>query len=164
LAAVTETIDRHAAVTGAMGERMVLYRMPALDDEGRLAQARAALANTGRQEAIRAELANAVTTFITESDLPDEPEGLDEAETTRSHIGFRDFIDAEQGGRPPAALGHLRAIRRRVSARWSVEGACDGANRRSLRSPITQGGPQPHGGDKELPVRQHDGQQAPHRG
>ncbi len=79
LGAVTETIDRHADVMGAMGERMVLYRMPLLDDEGRLDQARVALRNTGHQEAIRAELAEAVATFVTELALPEAPEPVDEA-------------------------------------------------------------------------------------
>ncbi len=77
LGAVTETIDRHAAVIGAMGERMVLYRMPILDDDARLEQARAALANTGRQEAIRAELAEAVSTFVGALDVDPEPEPID---------------------------------------------------------------------------------------
>ena len=54
LAGVTETIDRHSAVMGAMGERFVSFRMPVLDDEGRLAQARTALGNAGRQAEMRA--------------------------------------------------------------------------------------------------------------
>jgi hypothetical protein len=78
LAAVTETIDRHTAVIGAMGERFVLYRMPALDDEGRLAQGRTAFRNAGRQEAMRAELADAVGAFLTGLVLPSRPEPLSE--------------------------------------------------------------------------------------
>ena len=49
VAGVTETIDRHSATMGALGERFLLYRMPALDDEGRLEQGRRAAANAGRQ-------------------------------------------------------------------------------------------------------------------
>ena len=78
LAAVTETIDRHAAVIGSMGERFVLYRMPALDDDGRLAQGRAAMANAGRQGPMRAELAEAVSDFLAGVSLPDEPEPISE--------------------------------------------------------------------------------------
>lgn len=36
IGAVTETIDRQAAVMGAMGERFILVRMPTLDEEQRL--------------------------------------------------------------------------------------------------------------------------------
>ena len=43
------TIDRHTAVMGAMGERFVIYRMPALDDEGRLSQGRAAMDNATKR-------------------------------------------------------------------------------------------------------------------
>ncbi len=63
LGAVTETIDRHLAVIGAMGERFVLCRMPTLDEDGRLAQARAAL--NGIDAEGRAALADTVHTFLT---------------------------------------------------------------------------------------------------
>jgi hypothetical protein len=79
LGAVTETIDRAAAVIGAMGERMVLYRMPELDDEGRLEQARVAQRNAGRQASIRAELRHAVSDFINDVALPDAADEPDEA-------------------------------------------------------------------------------------
>ena len=61
IAAVTETIERHTADIGAMGERFIFYRMPPLDDEERLDQARAAARNAGRQQEMRAELATAVS-------------------------------------------------------------------------------------------------------
>lgn len=76
LGAVTETIDRHTAVIGAMGERMAIYRMPVLDDEGRLEQARVAHRNAGRQSEMRAELVEAVTTLVSELQLPNAPEPL----------------------------------------------------------------------------------------
>jgi hypothetical protein len=65
VAAVTETIDRHLAAIGAMGERFIFCRMPNLDDEGRLAQGRAALATSGHETDARAQLAAAVNTFLT---------------------------------------------------------------------------------------------------
>lgn len=73
LGAVTEAIDLHVATIGALGERFTYCRMPELDDEGRLAQGRAAMANVGRQEAMRAELARATSKFLAELVLPDEP-------------------------------------------------------------------------------------------
>jgi hypothetical protein len=62
--AVTETIERHTAVIGSMGERFVLYRMPELDEQGRLQQGRASSANTGRREVMRAELSQAASAFL----------------------------------------------------------------------------------------------------
>jgi hypothetical protein len=76
IAAVTETIDRHSEAMGAMGERFVFYRMPALGDEGRLAQGRVAGHNTGRQAAIRRLLAMAGAEFIEGLEIPTAPEPL----------------------------------------------------------------------------------------
>jgi hypothetical protein len=76
LAAVTETIERHTADIGAMGERFIFYRMPPLDDEERLEQARAAANNAGRQQEMRAELAKAVGEFLDEVQTPSEPPAL----------------------------------------------------------------------------------------
>jgi hypothetical protein len=73
LAAVTETIERHTADIGAMGERFIFYRMPPLDDEERLEQARAAANNAGRQQEMRAALARAVGEFLKAVQLPTEP-------------------------------------------------------------------------------------------
>jgi hypothetical protein len=64
LAAVTETIDRHIAAVGAMGERFVFCRMPRMNDEDRLQQARTALDATGSEMDARAELARSVATFL----------------------------------------------------------------------------------------------------
>jgi len=57
---------------------MVLSRMPALDDEGRLVRARTALRNTGHHEAIRTELREVVTTFVTKLSPAEIPEPLSE--------------------------------------------------------------------------------------
>ncbi len=54
----TPTIDRHHAVMGAMGERFLLYRLPDVDPS---TQAREALRHAGRERAMRAELAQAVS-------------------------------------------------------------------------------------------------------
>jgi hypothetical protein len=75
--AVTETIDRHSALIGSMGERLLFYRLPALDDDGRLAQGRAALANVGRQDAMRHDLSAAVARYFEELALPSEAVPLD---------------------------------------------------------------------------------------
>ena len=50
LAGCTPTIDRHHAVMAAMGERFVLYRLPAVDPAK---QARAALEHAGREREMR---------------------------------------------------------------------------------------------------------------
>jgi hypothetical protein len=76
IAAVTETIERHTADIGAMGERFILYRMPPLDDEERLDQARAASHNAGRQQEMRAELATAVSEFLKGLQIPSGPPAL----------------------------------------------------------------------------------------
>jgi energy-coupling factor transporter ATP-binding protein EcfA2 len=80
LAGVTETIDRHTAVMGAMGERFVLCRMPTLDDEGRLSQGRAAMGNVGHQDVMREELSAAVTAFVAGLKIPSQPPELPEPE------------------------------------------------------------------------------------
>ena len=78
---VTETIERHAAVMGAMGERMALYRMPVLDDDGRLAHGLVGAHHSGREASFRAELARAVAEFMSGLSLPSEPEPIDGAGT-----------------------------------------------------------------------------------
>ena len=57
LAGCTPTIDRHHAVMGAMGERFVLYRLPAVDSSQ---QARQALAHAGHERAMRTASSSAV--------------------------------------------------------------------------------------------------------
>ena len=78
---VTETIERHAAVIGAMGERMALYRMPVLDDTARLAHGRVGARHGGREAIFRDELARAVTEFMGGLLLPCAPEPIDDAGT-----------------------------------------------------------------------------------
>ncbi len=69
LAGVTETIDRHTAVIGAMGERFVFCRIPVPNDEDRTAQGRVALANVGRETEMRSQLADVVQRFLAPLDL-----------------------------------------------------------------------------------------------
>lgn len=57
LAGCTPTIDRHYSVMGAMGDRFVLYRLPAVDSSQ---QARQALAHAGHERAMRAALSATV--------------------------------------------------------------------------------------------------------
>jgi hypothetical protein len=64
IAAVTETIDRHLATIGAMGERFVFCRMPPTDDAVRLAQARAALEAVGGEDDERRRRAELVREFL----------------------------------------------------------------------------------------------------
>jgi DeoR-like helix-turn-helix domain len=65
LAGCTPTIDNHAAVMGAMGERFMTYRMPDTDED---AQAARALAHAGHEEAMRAELGHAVRSVLVNVD------------------------------------------------------------------------------------------------
>jgi hypothetical protein len=83
LAACTATIDTHHAVIGTMGERFVSYRLPQLNAEQEQEQARRALATTGQEAIMRAELANAVAALFTALELPQAPPCLSEAEQTR---------------------------------------------------------------------------------
>lgn len=75
---VTPTIDRHHAVMGAMGERFIFYRLPEADPEK---QARHALAHAGKERQMRAELAQATATLITEAKT--KPGPVDEADIER---------------------------------------------------------------------------------
>jgi hypothetical protein len=79
IGAVTETIDRFLTAIGAMGERFLLFRMAPLDSEGRNLQALAALANTGRQDEMRAELSRAVAAYINTLMIPTVPVLMPEA-------------------------------------------------------------------------------------
>ncbi|HLN06153.1 MAG TPA: hypothetical protein VK217_07740 [Acidimicrobiales bacterium] len=132
LAAVTETIERHSAVIGAMGERFVWLRMPELDDEGRLAQARASAANVGRQAEMRADLAQAIAGFLAEVTVPpvtalsaDEREALvllaDLATRCRSVVE-RDPRDREIEliPQPEAASRMLAALTQLVSGLLAI--------------------------------------------
>jgi hypothetical protein len=70
---VTPAIDSHHAVTAALGERFVLYRLQPVDEQ---AQARRALAHAGREGVMRAELAEAVAGLFAKVALPDQPSPL----------------------------------------------------------------------------------------
>jgi hypothetical protein len=61
LAGCTPTIDRHHAVMGTMGERFILFRLPA-SDAGE--QGRRALSHAGKESAMRSELLAAVTRLL----------------------------------------------------------------------------------------------------
>jgi hypothetical protein len=61
VAGCTPTIDRHAAVMGAMGERFVLLRLPRVEARE---QARRALAHAGAERTMRRELSAAVTALF----------------------------------------------------------------------------------------------------
>lgn len=62
IAGCTPAIDRHNAVMGSMGERFCLLRLPEVDADD---QAHRALAHAGREIAMRAELAGAVSGLFT---------------------------------------------------------------------------------------------------
>ena len=122
LAGVTETIDRHTATIGALGERFLFYRMPALNDEGRLEQGRRAAANTGQQVTMRKELAAAVTDFLAGLSIPQTAQPIpgamtenlvrlaDLATRCRSPVE-RDSRDREVELVPqPEAVGRLQAV------------------------------------------------------
>ncbi|MGA2835077.1 MAG: hypothetical protein ABSF84_00635 [Acidimicrobiales bacterium] len=137
LAGVTETIDRHSAVIGAMGERFVLYRMPELSDEGRLDQGRAAMANAGRQELVRQELANAMRKFFAGLQIPQEPSLLSKEEGERlillSDLATRCRSTVERDGRDreielvpqPEALGRMQAVFTQIVRGMRVAGIAD---------------------------------------
>jgi hypothetical protein len=61
LAGCTPTIDNHAAVMAAMGERFVIYRMPETDENAQFARA---LMHAGHEEAMRAEMGHAVRAVL----------------------------------------------------------------------------------------------------
>ena len=72
----TPTIDRHHAVMGAMGERFTLYRLPEADPD---TLAREALRHAGREQQMRAELADAARGAVVDLATPRE---RSDAETT----------------------------------------------------------------------------------
>jgi hypothetical protein len=79
LAGCTPTIDNHAAVMGAMGERFTLLRMPETDEE---AQADRGLDHTGREGDMRSALAAAVHAVLANLGEPADAR-LEGAERTR---------------------------------------------------------------------------------
>jgi hypothetical protein len=102
LGGCTPTIDRAHAVMATMGERFLLYRLPEIEP-GR--QATLALAHTGREAEMRAELGHAVAgVFATELG---EPRRLDDAERERL-IALATF--AVKARSPVERDGHTREI------------------------------------------------------
>lgn len=76
LAGCTHVIDAAHAVTSAMGERFIQYRMPLLSDADERAQARAALSRRQHEEQMRKELSDAVSIFFSALRLPRVPPAL----------------------------------------------------------------------------------------
>jgi energy-coupling factor transporter ATP-binding protein EcfA2 len=73
----TQTIDRHHAVMGAMGERFLFYRLPEIDSS---MQATRALTHAGKERVMRAELAANVSGVL--SGITPTSVELSAAETT----------------------------------------------------------------------------------
>ena len=79
LGATTDAIDQVSDEIGDLGPRMLLYRMPDIDEDAAML---AAARNTGNQTTMRADLADAVGSFLTGLDVsvwplrpqPDIPE------------------------------------------------------------------------------------------
>jgi len=69
IAGCTSVIDQHHAVTAAMGERFVMYRMPPIDEDALAARA---LDHQGSEETMRRELASAVTSLFLNIELADD--------------------------------------------------------------------------------------------
>jgi hypothetical protein len=70
LGACTPVIDQHHSVMAQMGERFVLYRMPAIDEDQ---QARQALRSAGRQRGMGRAFRQGVADFFADLRLPAEP-------------------------------------------------------------------------------------------
>jgi hypothetical protein len=68
IAGCTSVIDQHHAVTAAMGERFVMYRMPPIDED---ALASRALDHQGSEATMRMELAAAVNGLFLNLQLPE---------------------------------------------------------------------------------------------
>jgi hypothetical protein len=77
--AVTTAWDAAHAVIATMGDRFVLIRLDSTDTTGRLAAGRRAIGNTGSEEQMRAELAQAVAGVL--AGMNTAPVTLTEAET-----------------------------------------------------------------------------------
>ena len=80
IAGCTSAIDSHHAVTALMGERFLYYRIPDSDPE---LQGLQALRNAGKENRMRAELAEAVAGLFAGLELPDEMPDLDDRELAR---------------------------------------------------------------------------------
>ena len=80
IAGCTPAIDNHHAVMGSMGERFVLFRLPAITAEE---QARSALAHAGQERKMRAELSQAVCRLFEGLSIPSELPSMTAAEEER---------------------------------------------------------------------------------
>lgn len=79
IAGCTPIIDSHHAVISSLGERFTFYRLPKVDGD---AQAERAMANFGKEQQMRAELADITTRFF--------------AERHGINLPMRDLYDTEQ--------------------------------------------------------------------
>jgi hypothetical protein len=79
IAGCTPALDSHHAVIGSMGERFLLYRMPATEAD---TQARRALGHVGREKAMRAALSSAADAVLATA-VARTPALTDEAMTER---------------------------------------------------------------------------------
>ena len=77
IAGCTPNIDSHHAVTAAMGERFIFYRMPPVDEEQ---QSLRAIDGAGHELEMRRELAKAVCGFLDGGSFPSEAPTLSERE------------------------------------------------------------------------------------
>jgi hypothetical protein len=80
IAACTEAIDTHHTVIGAMGERFAFYRLPDADERK---IARKALASSGKEAQMRAELSRAVAGLFAGLHIPATAPELSEADCER---------------------------------------------------------------------------------
>jgi hypothetical protein len=80
LGGCTPSIDSQHAVMGSMGERFVLFRLPAI---GADEQARSALAHAGREAQMRAELSRAVCRLFEGLSIPSARPSMTTAEEDR---------------------------------------------------------------------------------
>lgn len=82
IACCTDAIESAHAVSGAMGERFMRYRLQHNDDDQR-AMTRQALRRVGRDAQMRTELEEAVTGFFGALEIESAPEPLTEADEDR---------------------------------------------------------------------------------
>lgn len=87
IGAVTEVIDLHTAAIGAMGERFLYYRLPALDEDERMELDAAAAVNAHREQEVHDLLADASGRFLAGLKPPGELEPLsDDADLSLGRI------------------------------------------------------------------------------
>jgi hypothetical protein len=67
----TPAIDEHHAVMSVLGERFILYRLPALEDDQQVGMASSAIDLTGSEETMRDELATSVKGLFPSGTVPE---------------------------------------------------------------------------------------------